>query len=152
MVAVGVRAVLVHVSVLETVLVVVLLSMISQITFFGYLGGAGPLHRPIDVLLRERRTRALAIYSSRFRLYMEPGRVVSIGMNPETAAIVVVEVVVVVSVSVDVEVVVMVVVSAVWVSVIVIESVMVAVSCATVSSDHTFHGSGRRILLAWVQW
>jgi hypothetical protein len=81
---------------------------------------------PVSV---ERRASASATYSSRFRLYVAPGRVVSIGTNPATAAMVVVEVVVVVSVSVDVKVVVMVVVPAVWVSVIVVEAVMVAVSC-----------------------
>ena len=142
MVVVGVRAVLVDVSVLETVFVVVLLSMMSQMTSFAYFGGAGPLQMLLDVLLRERRMRALATYSSRFRLYTDPGSVVSIGMNPETAPIVFVEVVVVVSVSVDVEVVVMVVVSAVWVSVIVVESVIVAVSCTVVSSDPHFSWSG----------
>jgi hypothetical protein len=72
----------------------------------------------------ERRARVSETYSSRFRLYMEPERVVSIGKNPVRAAMVHVEVVVIVAVSADVEVAVIIVVPAIWVSVTVVESVM----------------------------
>jgi hypothetical protein len=116
----------VHVSVLETVEVVVLWSMISQMTFSRYLWDIDPRDRPISV---ERRARVSETYSSRFRLYMEPERVVSIGKNPVRAAMVHVEVVVIVSVSADVEVAVIIVVAAIWVSVTVVESVMATESC-----------------------